>query len=294
MALIIAMVVAALIVRRGVVDVVAMATGRTPPSHAYRMARLTLQPEPDPDQRGGVRRVFRHWYLDACEDVDEWRATRRMSRPERRARRAARAAKRRQVIAAAKTKVGETIRDRKARAGGDSGVAPDVPVLPKAPKVPELPDNVLPFRRDAGSDTERKGDGPAQPSAQEDKQQETTGPPEGGTSEGGKPMATGTSAPAAGSDQAGLNPHIAALNEGADYLGELNTVLERIQAQMTQADVGAEVTGTVGTARDSLTAAAEALRRAAEVTEGVNRKVQEAYSASNGQAGSKEYQQQGQ
>lgn len=290
MELIIAMVVAALLVRRGVVDVVAMATGRTPPSHAYRMA--LLQQAPDPDQRTGLRRVFRHWYLDACEDVDEWRATRRMSRPERRARRQERKAKRREAIAAAKAKAGEVIRDRKAQAGGDAGVPPSVPTPPPAPTVPDLPDNVLPFRRDAAAGAERKEDNSTGTADQQTKK--TPEPSANGTNEGGKRMTTGTNAPATGSDQAGLNPHVSALNASADHLGDINTMLERIQAQMTQHGMGSEVTGALGTARDANTQAAEAMRRAAEVTEQVNRKVQEAYNASRGQAASKEYQQQGQ
>lgn len=284
MELLIAMLVAAMIVRRGAVDMTAMATGRTPPSHAYRMAKL--EREPDPDQRGGIRRVLRHWYLDACEDVDEWRATRRMSRPERRARREERKAKRRAVIAAAKAKAGEVIRDRKARAGGDTGVPPDVPTPPAAPKVPDLPDNVLPLRRRDAAGAERKEDAPTPTTDQQDKTPANAG------NEGGNRMAT--NAPSTGSDQAGLNPHVAALNASADHLGDINTMLERIQAQMTQHGMGAEVTGALGTARDANTAAAEAMRKAATTTEQVNRKVQEAYNASGGQAASKEYQQQGQ
>lgn len=293
MELLLAMLVAAMIVRRGAVDVTAMATGRTPPSHAYRMAKLSeKQKQADPDERGGMRRVARHWYLDACEDVDEWRANRRLSRPERRARRAERKAKRQAVIDAAKAKTGDLIRDRKARARGDAGT-PDAPVMPRPPEIPELPDNVLPFpdREAAGTDGAGKEDHPDRSARPTDKPSENAATP---TTGGDKPVSTGTTAPPTGSDQAGLNPHIAALNASADHLGELNTVLERIQAQMTQHGMGAEVTGALGTARDANTAAAEAMRRAAEVTEQVNRKVQEAYNASRGQAANKEYQQGGQ
>ncbi|MGI5122835.1 hypothetical protein ACQEU5_25290 [Marinactinospora thermotolerans] len=108
--LIIAMVFAA-VVKNGVVDTAAMATGKTPPSHAYRMAKLKaeqamLQAAMDPskvrtspvDLRGGARMVLKHWYLDACEDVDHWRANRRKTRPERRAAKAERRRRRAETI----------------------------------------------------------------------------------------------------------------------------------------------------------------------------------------------------
>jgi hypothetical protein len=106
--LIIAMVFAAM-VKNGVVDTAAMATGKTPPSHAYRMARLKAEQAmaaADPskvrtspvDLRGGAKMVAKHWYLDACEDVDHWRANRRSTRPERKAARQARKDKRARVI----------------------------------------------------------------------------------------------------------------------------------------------------------------------------------------------------
>ncbi|GAB3214275.1 hypothetical protein GCM10027294_53330 [Marinactinospora endophytica] len=108
--LIIAMVFAA-VVKNGVVDTAAMATGKTPPSHAYRMAKLKaeqamLQAAMDPskvrtspvDLRGGARMVLKHWYLDACEDVDHWRATRRKTRPERKAAREERRRRRAETI----------------------------------------------------------------------------------------------------------------------------------------------------------------------------------------------------
>lgn len=293
MELILAMLVATMIVRRGAVDVTAMATGRTPPSHAYRMARLDQQQErqSDNDRRKGLSRILRHWYLDACEDVDEWRANRRLSRPERRARRAERKAKRRAVIHSAKTKAGEVIRNRKARARGDAGVPPDVPTPPQAPDVPHLPENVLPFRREDG--TGKETDSPKTAPANAEAKAPATAPSVS-DSTGGARMANGTRTPSTGSDAAGLNPHIAALNASAEHLGDINTMLERIQAQMTQHGMGAQVTGALGTARDSNTAAAEAMRAAAEATERVNRQVQEAYNTSGGQAASKEYQQQGQ
>lgn len=99
--------------------------------------------------------------------------------------------------------------------------------------------------------------------------------------------------PSTVSNAAGLDPHVAALSASAHHLGDINTMLERIQAQMTQHDMGAEVTGTLDTARDANIAAAQAMRHAAEVSEQVNREVQEAYKASRGQAASKEYQQSG-
>ena len=82
--------IAALWIKNAALDFGHMATGRTPPSHAYRMARLREQAAKrrrafDPDTRGGLGMVARHWYLDACEDLDHWRAHRHATKPERRA-----------------------------------------------------------------------------------------------------------------------------------------------------------------------------------------------------------------
>lgn len=80
--------VAAFFCKNAVVDTTAMLTGKTPPSHSYRMAELRAKNrryEDDPDHRGGLKMVARHWYLDACEDLDHWRANRHATRPERKA-----------------------------------------------------------------------------------------------------------------------------------------------------------------------------------------------------------------
>lgn len=89
--LILSMIIAATL-KNAAVDTVAMATGKTPPSHAYRMAKLREKAareqrrlESDPDTRGGARMLLRHWYLDACEDVDHWRAHRHRTKPQRKA-----------------------------------------------------------------------------------------------------------------------------------------------------------------------------------------------------------------
>ncbi|PSK96035.1 hypothetical protein CLV63_113198 [Murinocardiopsis flavida] len=280
-------VVAVFMVSRGATDIAATVTGKTPPSHAYRMAKLQAKgeqrrTEPDPDTRAGLGRVARHWYLDACEDADAWRAERHLSKPERKARKAARKAKRQAVIDAAKTKA----KQRMAAARGDKGTGrPAGPlVMPEPPPVPELPDNVIPFARKP-----QPGPAPAEPSGPT-ANNGPAAPAAAGTdtdTKENRPMDTAN-------DAAGLSPHVAALNNASGYLVQLNTMLERIQAQMTQADMGAEVTGALGTARDANTNASEAMKRAAEVTEQVNRKVQEAYNASQGQAANKDYQQQGQ
>ena len=84
--------VAALFVKHAALDFGHLATGKTPPSHAYRMAKLREKAArerrrraSDPDTRGGLGMVARHWYLDACEDLDAWRAHRHATKPERRA-----------------------------------------------------------------------------------------------------------------------------------------------------------------------------------------------------------------
>ncbi|MEU3020190.1 hypothetical protein ABZ635_22665 [Nocardiopsis sp. NPDC007018] len=83
--------VVAFFIKNAAVDTAAMVTGKTPPSHSYRMAKLREQAardrrkaQADDDPRGGLGMVFRHWYLDACEDLDHWRAYRHATRPERR------------------------------------------------------------------------------------------------------------------------------------------------------------------------------------------------------------------
>lgn len=92
--------VAAFWVKNVALDFGSLATGKTPPSHAYRMAKLREKAAreqrrlaADPDLRGGLKMVARHCWLDACEDLDAWRAHRRATRPERKA---ARQAKREQ------------------------------------------------------------------------------------------------------------------------------------------------------------------------------------------------------
>ncbi|WP_143173535.1 hypothetical protein [Nocardiopsis flavescens] len=84
--------VAAFWVKNAALDFGSLATGKTPPSHAYRMAKLREKAArerrrlaADPDLRGGLGMVARHCWLDACEDLDTWRANRRASRPERKA-----------------------------------------------------------------------------------------------------------------------------------------------------------------------------------------------------------------
>ena len=84
--------VAAFWVKNVALDFTSLATGKTPPSHAYRMAKLREKAArerrrlaADPDMRGGLGMVLRHCYLDACEELDAWRAGRHASRPERRA-----------------------------------------------------------------------------------------------------------------------------------------------------------------------------------------------------------------
>lgn len=93
--------VAAFFVKNAALDFGHLATGRTPPSHAYRMAKLREKAAKerrrmagDPDLRGGLKMVARHWYLDACEDLDAWRATRHATKPERKAAARARRAER--------------------------------------------------------------------------------------------------------------------------------------------------------------------------------------------------------
>jgi hypothetical protein len=97
--------VAAFWVKNVALDFSALATGKTPPSHAYRMAKLREKAakerrrlEADPDNRGGLKMVLRHCYLDACEDVDHWRANRHKTKPQRKAAARRRRAERARLI----------------------------------------------------------------------------------------------------------------------------------------------------------------------------------------------------
>ena len=371
MGLFLVLMVGVYLVKTAAVDTAAMATGRTPPSHAYRMAKLEADAELQrqalkdpakaaaartsaPDLRGGAKMVARHWYLDACEDVDEWRAARRLSRPERKARKAQRRARRQAVIdrvsATAGARWGAQLgpvgrlltawSQRRARRTGarqdqqdrlqdeadeaDRARADDADAArlrgaddpqeggaeaeqqPKAPDSPppvptQVPDLAAGLERaiDTAVGTEaeeRLGAAVADLNAKRAEKAATS--TDTGTEQsepkGTSAMAETTTTPDTTSDAGGLNPHISALTGAANYLQQLNTMLERVQAQMAQADMGAEVTGTLGTARDANTAAAAAMQNAAAVTEQVNRQVQEAYNASQGQAANKDYQQQGQ
>ncbi|MGI5122834.1 hypothetical protein ACQEU5_25285 [Marinactinospora thermotolerans] len=92
------------------------------------------------------------------------------------------------------------------------------------------------------------------------------------------------------SDAAGLDAHVATLNGAAAMIVNLNTMLERVEGQMRAAGMGAEVTGTLGTARDAGVGYMASLRAAKATLEQVNRQVQEAYVASRGQAADKSYQ----
>lgn len=82
----------------GIKDTAAIAKGQPPPSHAYRMAKLQAkQDNGGAGARGAggagartarTRRItltdlMRHWWEDALEDADHWRAHRHKSRPER-------------------------------------------------------------------------------------------------------------------------------------------------------------------------------------------------------------------
>lgn len=98
--------VAAFWVKNVALDFGHLATGRTPPSHAYRMAKLREKAAKekrrlaaDPDLRGGLGMVLRHCYLDACEELDAWRAHRHATRPERKAAARARRADREKFTA---------------------------------------------------------------------------------------------------------------------------------------------------------------------------------------------------
>lgn len=271
MEMLIAWLVLAFLIKRGVVDVAAMATGRTPPSHAYRMAKLKQkqqerQVEADPDTRGGFKRVLAHWYRDACEDVDEWRANRRKTRPERKAAKAERKRRRQGLIDRARQRMRAKI----------PGVDDEVPV-------PEVPDNVIPLRaRPPESEAAAPDDPPAGAPAGEDPPApggQTANPDQGGL------LLSETPA----TDQAGLTPHLAALDSARQRCDRVIANIDRIRAQMEGADVGGQVTAQAGPAVDATRAAEQQLGKAAEVLEQINRQVLEQLDASQHQAGDKDY-----
>lgn len=94
----------------GIKDTSAILKGQTPPSYAYRAAKLQASQkaaqrdhavlkqaqergEPLPAALEGrrirVKDLVRHWWEDALEDADHWRSTRHASRGERKAKRKA-------------------------------------------------------------------------------------------------------------------------------------------------------------------------------------------------------------
>ncbi|MEU3020191.1 hypothetical protein ABZ635_22670 [Nocardiopsis sp. NPDC007018] len=103
-------------------------------------------------------------------------------------------------------------------------------------------------------------------------------------------MANTVATTALNSDAAGLDAHAATLTGAGNMVANVNTMLERVEAQMRQAGMGAEVTKELATLRDLGAAYKSQAIKARAVLEQVNRQVQEAYDASRGQAADKGYQ----
>jgi hypothetical protein len=92
------------------------------------------------------------------------------------------------------------------------------------------------------------------------------------------------------SDASGLDAHAQTITGIGSLVKQGNQMLEIVEGQMRQADMGTEVTSELATLRDLGTAyIAQAIRARAKLEE-VNRHVQEAYEASRGQAADKGYQ----
>lgn len=91
-------------------------------------------------------------------------------------------------------------------------------------------------------------------------------------------------------DASGLDAHAATLTGAGNMVAQVNQMLERVEAQMRQAGMGAEVTSELATLRDMGTAYKSQAIKARAVLEQINRQVQEAYDASGGQAADKGYQ----
>lgn len=92
------------------------------------------------------------------------------------------------------------------------------------------------------------------------------------------------------SDASGLDAHAQTLTGVGSLVGQANTMLEQVEAQMSQAGMGREVTQELATLRDLGAAYRSQAVKARAVLEQVNRNVQEAYEASRGQAADKGYQ----
>lgn len=154
----------------GIKDTSAILKGQTPPSVAYRTARLASdekrwrawekavasgQPLPaalEP-RRIRIKDLARHWWEDALADADAWRAQRHKSRPERKAARKARKSEKESLI----KKGYDLIKARgEQRFGHEEGPeAEDTSTsreeekapAPEAEEAGALPDNVVPLRR---------------------------------------------------------------------------------------------------------------------------------------------------
>jgi len=182
----------------GIKDTAAILKGQTPPSYAYRTAKLAAserqrraesalvdralaEGKPLPaalePRRIRIKDLARHWWEDALEDADHWRATRHGSRAERKAARAAWKEEKKTLVAKGygvlkergEKRFGAGDEDAPAPAsvpdsgasGGEEAPAPEPPgsagvgdVFGTAPAPEpsdvaekEVPDNVVPLRR---------------------------------------------------------------------------------------------------------------------------------------------------
>lgn len=162
----------------GVKDTAAILKGQSPPSYAYRTAKLAAtererkaahaliqqaiakgQPIPPAlePRRIRIKDLMRHWWEDALEDADAWRARRHGSRHERRAARKAWAAKKKSRI-----QRGYELLKRR----GEERFATPEPEEHRIPDQDELPDNVRPFKKREQAPEEEgqggAGEGPGQ------------------------------------------------------------------------------------------------------------------------------------
>lgn len=155
----------------GIKDTSAILKGQTPPSYAYRAAKLQASQkaaqrdhamlkqaqergEPLPAALEGrrirVKDLVRHWWEDALEDADHWRSTRHASRGERKAKRKAWNEKKKAQIKKGYDLLKARGEDRFGPHGeGAEGPGQEEPEQPQeevpGPGPEQVPDNVVPL-----------------------------------------------------------------------------------------------------------------------------------------------------
>ncbi|MEU0237579.1 hypothetical protein ABZ234_07805 [Nocardiopsis sp. NPDC006198] len=214
----------------GIKDTAAILKGQTPPSVAYRTARMAhdekrlrawekamatgkpLPPALEP-RRIRIKDLARHWWEDALDDADAWRAERHLSRPERKKARKERHEKKKALVKKGYTLIKD--RGEKRFGTGSEDTVPDPAGAPEGAGAAgdggEVPDNVVPLH---GRKAKDKDGAPPAEEAGKPPAPDSGAPPVGGAAK--EDLAEAAKAPA-GPEEAKEAP---VLPGGEDKLAE--------------------------------------------------------------------------